>query len=107
MVWKVVYGLMNKITKTNTKKKTLQKVRDCYFFRAVYHSKNYVIPHSVIASISGRHLEYFKTQKKTTTCQSNSPKTTIVENYRKIVINCDQVEFCFKIAAILDTILNI
>ena len=56
----------------------------------------------------GSHLEYFRTRKTTTTiCQSNSPNTTTVENYRKLDINFGQVEFCFKMAAILDTILNI
>ena len=68
------------------------------FFRALYQIKNYVIPHTVL----GRHLEYFKTQKTTIT-----PNTTTVENYsenyRKKVINCNLVEFCFKMAAILDT----
>ena len=52
----------------------------------------------------GRHLEYF-TPVKTTTRQSNSSNTIAFENYLKIVINCD---FDFmKIAAVLDTILNI
>ena len=39
----------------------------------------------------GRHLEYFKTQKTTTICQSNFPNTPTVENCRKIVFNCQQV----------------
>ena len=77
------------------------------FYHAVYHSKNHVIPHSVIADILRHHLKYFKTQKTTTICQFNSPNTTTVENYRQIVVNCDQVEFCFQMAAILATILNI
>ena len=29
----------------------LQKIRVCYFFRAVYHSKNHVVPHPVNAII--------------------------------------------------------
>ena len=86
------------IGECNYQKKTKSNVTksSCLlFFRAVYHSKK-----SVIAAI-----KYFKT-KKTTIYQSNSPNTITVENYRKIIINCDQVEFRFKMAAILDTILN-
>ena len=75
------------------------------FFRAVYHSKKSVIPHSVVAAILDFILNISK-RKKTTIYQSNSPNTITVENYRKIIINCDQVEFRFKMAAILDTILN-
>ena len=59
-------------------------MRVCYFFRAVYHSKNHVIPRPVIATILD-----VATLKTTTTCQSNSPNTTADENYQKIVINCD------------------
>ena len=33
------------------KKLPLQNIRVCYFFRAVYYSKNHVIPHPVIAAI--------------------------------------------------------
>ena len=29
----------------------LQKLRDCYFFRSVYHSKNHVIPYCFIAGM--------------------------------------------------------
>ena len=28
---------------------TITKIRVCYFFCAVYHSKNHVVPHPVIA----------------------------------------------------------
>ena len=78
----MVYGLMNTIIKTKTK-------------------------NTVIAAILYIILNISKRRKKTIICQSNSPDTTTLENYQKIVINCDQVEFCFKMAAILDTILNI
>ena len=64
-------------------------------------------PPSRSAHDLGHHLEYFKTQKTTTICQSNFPNITTIENYQKIVINCDQVKFYFKMLAILDTILNI
>ena len=55
----------------------MKKIRGRYFFRAVYHNKNYVIPHPVIAAtldIILNILQYWKT----TTCQSNSPNTTTV-----------------------------
>ena len=46
-----VHGLMDTITRTKTKTLPLRKIRVCYFFRAVYHSKSHVIPHPVIAAI--------------------------------------------------------
>ena len=54
---------MNTITKTKTKK-TLRKARVCYFLCAVYHSKNYVIPHSVIAAILDVILNISKRRKQ-------------------------------------------
>ena len=48
---KVVHGLMNTITRAKTKKLPLRKIRVCYFFRAVHHSKTHVIPQPVIAAI--------------------------------------------------------
>ena len=51
VVWKVVNGLMEVITKTSQKTLTLKKIKVRYFFRAVYHSKKHVTPHTVIASI--------------------------------------------------------
>ena len=49
-----MYGLMNTITKTDTKNKNKKKNEkyESVFFHAVYHSKKYVIPHSVIVAIS-------------------------------------------------------
>ena len=35
----------------------LQKIRLCYFFRAVYHSKNHVIPYCLIAGILNTTLK--------------------------------------------------
>ena len=49
VVWKVVYDLMNTITRTKTKNNIMKSMS--YFFCAVYHSRNHVIPHSVIAAI--------------------------------------------------------
>ena len=46
----MMHGLMDMIPKTKTKTLPLRKIRVCYFFRAVYHSKNHVIPHPVIAA---------------------------------------------------------
>ena len=46
----MVYGLMNTITKTKTKK-NITKSMSLLFYHAVYHSKNHVIPHSVIVAI--------------------------------------------------------
>ena len=50
----MVHGLMDSIPRTKTKKTLplpLRKIKVCYFFHAVYHSKNHVIPHPVIAAI--------------------------------------------------------
>ena len=47
----MVHGLMDTILRTKTKTLPLRKLRVSYFFRAVYHSKNHVFPHPVIAAI--------------------------------------------------------
>ena len=47
----MVHGLMDAILRTKTKTLPLPKIRVCYFFRAVCHSKNHVISHPVIAAI--------------------------------------------------------
>ena len=61
----------------------LQKIRVCYFFRAVYHSKKHVISNCFIAGI----LNILQREKTT-----NFPNTT--ENYLKIVTYC---EFDFRL----------
>ena len=48
---KVVHGLINVITEQRQKTLPLRKIRVCYFFRAVHHSKPDVIPHPRIAAI--------------------------------------------------------
>ena len=52
VVWKVQGAWMDGYDSQN-KDKTLplRKIRDCYFFLAVYHSKNHVISHCVIGAI--------------------------------------------------------
>ena len=47
----MVHGSMDTIPRTKTKTLPLRKTRVCYFFRALYQSKNHVIPHRVIAAI--------------------------------------------------------
>ena len=47
----MVHGLMDTIPRTKTKTLQLRKIRVCYFFCAVYYSKNHVIPHRVIGAI--------------------------------------------------------
>ena len=47
----MLHGLMETIPRTKTKILPLGKIRVCYCFRAVYHRKNHVIPHPVIAAI--------------------------------------------------------
>ena len=47
----MVHGLMDMILRTKTKTLPSPKLRVCYFFRAVYHSKKHVISHPVIAAI--------------------------------------------------------
>ena len=46
----------------------LQKIRDCYFFLAVYHSKNHVIPRRVIGAILDVILNILQRRKTTMTC---------------------------------------
>ena len=46
----MVHGLMDTILRTKTKTLPLRKISQI-FFHAVYHSKNNVIPHPVIAAI--------------------------------------------------------
>ena len=77
----MVHGLMDMIPRTKTKTSPLQKIRVCYFFRAVYHSKNHVIPHPVIAAILNVILNILQQCKTTITCQTNSPNTT--KNFEK------------------------
>ena len=47
----MVHGLVETIPRTKTKTLSLRKIRVCYFFCAVYHSKNHAIPLRVIAAI--------------------------------------------------------
>ena len=47
----MVHGLIDTIPRTKTKTLPLRKLRVCYFFHAMYYSKNHVIPHPVIAAI--------------------------------------------------------
>ena len=56
VVWKVVYGLMNTITKTKTKN-NITKSMSLLFYRAVYHSKNHLIPLEIISNISKRRTQ--------------------------------------------------
>ena len=83
----MMHGLMDTIPRTKTKTLPLRKIRVCYFFHAVYHSKNHVIPHPVVAAILDVILNILQRWKTTITCQSNFPNTT--ENYQKIVTKCE------------------
>ena len=47
----MVHELMDMILRTKTKTLPLRKIRACYFFLAVYHCENHVIPHRVIGVI--------------------------------------------------------
>ena len=47
----MVHGLMDMIPRTKTKTLPLRKIKVCYFFRVVYHSKKHASPHPVIAAI--------------------------------------------------------
>ena len=95
---------MNTITKTKTKN-NIAKSMSLLFFCVLYQSKNHVIPHTVIVVILDVILNISNTENNNNSKYNHCWKLS--ENYRKKVINCDQVEFCFKMAAILDTILNI
>ena len=54
---------MNTITKTKTKNNITNSL-SLLFFGAVYHSKNHVIPHSVIAAILDVILNISKRRKQ-------------------------------------------
>ena len=60
----MVHVLMDTILRTNTKTLPLRKVRVCYFFRALYHSKNHEIPHPVIADIFDVILDIYSAEKQ-------------------------------------------
>ena len=47
----MVHELIDTIPRTKTKTLPLRKMRVCYFFHAVYNSKNNVIPYRVITAI--------------------------------------------------------
>ena len=47
----MVHGLMNTILRKKTKSLPLRKIRVCYFFLAVCHSKKTFDPHRVIGTI--------------------------------------------------------
>ena len=53
VVWNVVHGLMDTITRTKTKKLPLRRIKSVTFFvQCIIHvAKTYVIPHLVIADI--------------------------------------------------------
>ena len=82
----MVHGLMDTVLRTKTKTLPLLNIRVCYFFCAVYHSKNHVISHPVIAAFLEVILNILQRWKTMMTCQSNFPNTT--ENCQKIVTNC-------------------
>ena len=65
----MVRGLMDTIPRTKTKSLPLRKIRVCYFFCAVYHSGNHVIPHPVIAAIFNVSFNILQCWKTTITCQ--------------------------------------
>ena len=77
----MMHGLMDMIPRTKKKTLSLRKIRVCYFFRAVNHSKNHVIPHPFNAATLNIIWNILQRWKTIITCPSNSPNTT--ENYQK------------------------
>ena len=73
---------MNTITKTKTKK-NITKSPSLLFFRAVYHSKSYVIPHSVIASILDVILYISKRRKQQQYASQILQKQPLLKTIRK------------------------
>ena len=59
-----------------------------FFFCAVYHSKNHMIPHPVIASILNVILKFYTAENNNMPVQIQ-PALCCYENYQKIVIHCD------------------
>ena len=88
VVWKVhgawIDGYDSQDKDTNI---PLRKIRVCYFFRAVYHSKKHMIPHPVIAAIFERHLKYFTTLKNNNNMPVKFSKYN--RNLSKIVTSCE------------------
>ena len=88
MVWKVHDAWIDGYDSQNKDKDiTIMKNKRLLFFCAVYHSKNHMIPHLVIAAILDVILNIILRWKTTITCQSNFQNTT--EKYQKIVTNCE------------------
>ena len=77
----MLHGLMDTIPRTKTKPLPLQKMR-------VYHSKNHVIPHPVIAAILNAILNIFTTLKNNNNMPEYSRKLS------EIATNC---EFDFRL----------
>ena len=92
----IVHGLMDMIPRTKTKTLPLRKLKACYFFHAVYYSKNHVIPHPVIAAILNVILNILQRWKTTiTSCQILQIQMKTIR-YSYLLRIWFQVEFCFK-----------
>ena len=87
MVWKVYGAWIERYDSQNKDKNiTITKNKSLLFFRAVYYSKNDVIPHVVIAAILGRHLKYFTTLINNNNMPVKFSKYN--QSYQEIVTYC-------------------
>ena len=80
--WIDGYDYQNKDTQ---KTLPLRKNKSVIFFSAVYNKKNHVIPQytSCYSAILDDIFDILQRCNTTTSCQSNSPNATIIENYQK------------------------
>ena len=90
-VWIDEYNYQNKDKISITKSMSL-----FFFFRAMYYSKKHVIPHSVIAAILDVILSISKRRKQQQYAGQILQIQPLLKIIRKILINCDQVNFAFK-----------
>ena len=90
-VWIDEYNYQNKDKNSITKSMSL------FFFRAMYYSKNHVIPKSVIAAILDVILSISKRRKQQQYASQILQIQPLLKIIRKILINCDQVNFAFKL----------
>ena len=92
VVWKVVHGLMDTVTRTKTKKtlpswKTRAHV--CYFFRAVYHSKTMWFPTLLLLPSWKPSCTFYIAEKQQEHASQILQTQPLLKTISKIVINCN------------------
>ena len=67
-----------------------------FFYRAVYHSKNHVIPHSVIADILDIVLNISKRKKQQQYASNILPIQPLLKTIRKKLLTVIRLNFALK-----------